>query len=99
MHTAPVHASQEPVPHTHALGAVDVVEKEDEYVILADTPGMTSKDVKVEMHGGMLSISGQRSAAHRSESKDHKTVRLERSARSFSRSFKIPANADPAQAW
>ena len=33
----------------HVLGAVDVVEKEGEFVIVADTPGMSNKDVKVSL--------------------------------------------------
>lgn len=79
------------------LGAVDVTETATEYLIVADTPGMTSNDVKVEMKGNNLCFSGERKEEHRQEDKDRKFYRLERSQSSFSRSFRLPADADASK--
>ena len=80
-----------------SLGAVDVTETETEFLIVADTPGMTSNDVKVECKNNMLTFSGERKEEHREENKDTKFYRLERSQSSFSRSFRLPTNADASK--
>ena len=49
---------------------------------------------QVDLKDNVLSISGERKEEHREESDDHKTFRLERSFGSFSRSFRLPHNAD-----
>jgi HSP20 family protein len=79
------------------LGAVDVTETPTEYLIVADTPGMTSNDVKVEIKGNTLSFSGERKEEHREENKDTKFYRIERHQSSFNRSFRLPQNADATQ--
>ena len=79
------------------LGAVDVSETDKEFLVVADAPGMTNNDVKVEVKGNMLQFSGKRNEEHREESADKKFYRLERSQSSFSRSFRLPATADVSQ--
>jgi HSP20 family protein len=79
------------------LGAVDVTETPTEYLIVADTPGMTNADVKVELKGNNLTFSGERKEEHREENKDTKFYRVERTQSSFSRSFRLPADADATQ--
>jgi len=52
----------------HGVGAmatgwsprVDVVEREGQFMVHADLPGMTKEDVKVEVTDGMLTIEGER---------------------------------------
>jgi HSP20 family protein len=88
------HASAPALP---SLGAVDVSETPAEFAIVADAPGMTSSDIKVEVKGHTLSISGERKEEHREESEDKKFYRMERSQSSFSRSFRLPPTADASQ--
>lgn len=39
---------------------VDLVEKEKEFVLNADLPGVKKEDVKLQVQNGVLSISGER---------------------------------------
>ena len=83
-----------------SLGATDISETDMELVVTCDTPGMTNSDVKVELKGNLLTISGERKETHKHQDKshkDHKVYRIERSHGRFTRSFRIPASADPTQ--
>ena len=68
--------------------AVDVEEKDKSFHITADIPGLTKKDVKVNITNGILTISGERNTVNESEN-DHYHYR-ERRHGSFSRSFNLP---------
>jgi len=68
--------------------AVDVEETDEHYNITADIPGLTKKDVKVNITNNILTISGERKTVNDSE-KDHYHYR-ERHYGSFSRSFNLP---------
>eukprot|EP00042_Codosiga_hollandica_P025689 m.116570 g.116570 ORF g.116570 m.116570 type:complete len:155 (+) comp51943_c0_seq2:199-663(+) len=101
---APRHGSSSSISNSssfssalNALGAVDVTENAAEYLIVADTPGMTNNEVKVEIKGNTLQFSGERKEEHREEREDKKFYRIERSQSSFSRSFRLPADSDPAK--
>ncbi len=39
---------------------MDIIETPTAYELHADTPGMTPEDVKVELHEGVLTVSGNR---------------------------------------
>jgi HSP20 family protein len=67
---------------------VDIEESEKEYLIKAELPGMKKEEVKLQVEGGTLSISGERKAEQ--EEKDKKYHRVERSYGAFSRSFTLP---------
>ena len=69
--------------------AVDIEETADEFVVRADLPGMTQKDVKVSLMGDTLTIRGQRK--QESEHKDGGMHRVERVYGSFERSFQLGA--------
>ncbi|MDR2176897.1 MAG: Hsp20/alpha crystallin family protein [Treponema sp.] len=84
------------------LPAVDVREKEDAYILEAELPGYDEKDIQVHVDGGNLTIeSRQNEEKERKENgKDAKNgayLIRERRTSSFSRSFKLPDNADPEQ--
>jgi len=72
----------------HWSPAVDVEEKDNEFILTADIPGLTKKDVKVNISDSVLKISGERSTSGESES-DHYHYR-ERQHGSFSRLFNLP---------
>lgn len=67
--------------------AVDIVEKDDKYIIKADLPGVEEKDVSLELKDGMLTIKGERKNEY-TEEKDN-VYRCERSYGTFMRSFNV----------
>ncbi len=72
--------------------AVDVREEEDRYVLEADLPGLTEKDLDVKLDDKLLTISSVEK--EKSEEKKEGWLIRERREKSFSRSFVIPDNAD-----
>jgi HSP20 family protein len=77
------------------LPAVDVRETEKAYILDMDLPGCDEKNIEVHIDGGNLSIESKTEESHE-EKKDEGTFILrERRLSSFSRSFKLPENADP----
>lgn len=72
--------------------AIDVFEKEDEFVVKAELPGMTEEDIDVSVVGDTLTLKGERKAE--SEVKKDDYYYCERSYGSFSRSIAIPSNVD-----
>lgn len=62
------------------------------YVVCAELPGMDpAKDIKVSVHGDVLSITGERAPAK------HESGRSEFHYGSFARSVTLPAGADTKQ--
>lgn len=74
--------------------AMDLVESEGEFVLRADLPGVSEKDVKIELQDGVLTIAGERKAEH--EERKEGYYRIERSSGSFSRSLTLPEGIDPS---
>ncbi|MDD3763623.1 MAG: Hsp20/alpha crystallin family protein [Nevskiales bacterium] len=75
--------------------AVDISEKEGEYLIKGELPGVKREDVDISVQNGVLTLSGER--RFEKEDKDEKHHRIERSFGSFSRSFSLPENVDADQ--
>ena len=73
---------------------VDISESDGTYLFKADLPGMNKQDVSVTLAGDMLTIQGERK--RESEVTKPHFHRMERSSGSFSRSFSLPDDADPA---
>ena len=73
--------------------AVDVSEDDGNYVVTVELPGAKKEDVTVECHDRVLTIRGEKKSER--EEKKEKGRYLERSFGAFSRSFTLPANADP----
>ncbi|PNW80469.1 hypothetical protein CHLRE_07g318850v5 [Chlamydomonas reinhardtii] len=74
---------------------MDIVETPSGYELHADAPGLGPRDVKVELHNGVLQISGSRKLHHESKDLRGRLLRRERTAYSFSRAFSLPENANP----
>ena len=72
--------------------AIDVSENDAQYSITAELPGGTKDDVQVELHDGVLTIRGEKK--NEREEKKEKRHYVERTYGSFSRSFRLPGNAD-----
>jgi HSP20 family protein len=86
-------ASEPFLPEGSRAPAVDVSEDEEKYRIVAELPGMSEKDLKLEIKEGILSLSAKKE--EEAEAKEGSTwIRRERRASSFSRSWTLPENAD-----
>lgn len=72
--------------------AVDVREKDGRYLIEAELPGVSEKDLKVELKDGLLTLSTSKVEEKKDESA--KWLRRERRSFSFTRSFSLPEDAD-----
>jgi HSP20 family protein len=75
------------------MPAMDLVEREHEYTLRADLPGLSEEDVKIELDDNVLTISGQRSSEH--EDRKAGYYRIERGTGSFRRSLTLPDGVDP----
>jgi HSP20 family protein len=75
------------------IPATDLVETDNEYVLRADLPGLSEKDVNIEFEDGVLTLSGERKAEH--EERKEGYYRVERAFGSFSRSLTLPEGTDP----
>jgi HSP20 family protein len=73
--------------------AVDIKEEENDFVIVADIPGVDPKDIEVHMDNGVLTIKGEKESEKKEEREGYK--RVERSYGSFYRRFGLPDTADP----
>lgn len=72
------------------MPAVDLVEKDDEFVVKVELPGVSKDDVKITLHDNVLTIRGEKK--EEKVSKDSNYHRLERSYGSFQRSFTLPTS-------
>jgi HSP20 family protein len=77
------------------IPAMDLVEAENDFVLRADLPGLTEKDVNIELEDSVLTISGERKAEH--EERREGYYRVERASGSFSRSLTLPEGVDPSK--
>ena len=72
--------------------AVDVKETDNSFVLTADIPGLTKKDIKVNVANGKLSISGERT--YETDQENDNYHYRERRFGTFDRSFKLPDTVD-----
>lgn len=77
------------------LPLVDITEDDKEYLIKAELPEVKKDEVKVTVESGVLTISGERK--FEKEESNKRYHRVERSYGSFTRSFTVPDDADPAK--
>lgn len=75
------------------IPASDAWETADGFVVQIDVPGVDERDLRVDVQGERLVVSGRRRAAARSAS----FHRMERSSGAFCRSFALPERVDGAQ--
>jgi HSP20 family protein len=76
------------VPETIWRPAIDIEEKDGNYLVRADLPGMKKSDIHVELRDGYLTLRGERKSEHE-ENKDN-YHRIERTYGTFERSFRVP---------
>jgi HSP20 family protein len=72
--------------------SMDLVETDEHFVLRADLPGLSEKDVSIEFEDNVLTVSGERKAEH--EEKKEGFYRMERSFGQFRRSLTLPDGVD-----
>ncbi|HET6374844.1 MAG TPA: Hsp20/alpha crystallin family protein, partial [Methylocella sp.] len=86
------------IPWPREMGiapAVDVAEKEKEYEITAELPGMDEKNIEVKLANNVLTIKGEKKEEKEEREKDY--YLSERRYGSFVRSFQVPEGVDTAK--
>jgi HSP20 family protein len=68
--------------------AVDIAERDKEYQVTAELPGMEEKDIDVKYADGVLTIKGEKKEEKEEKKKDY--YLSERRFGSFQRSFQVP---------
>jgi HSP20 family protein len=85
-------ASQPAVPNSAAWSpSVDLQEESDRFVLRADVPGVSAKDIEVSTDDGMLTVRGERPATERVSNSGFEHI--ERAAGTFLRRFTLPDSA------
>jgi len=74
---------------------VDVIEKTSSYVVTADIPGVSPKDIKISVEHNTVTIQGEKKIEFNENDKNYK--RAERYSGSFYRQFSLPSNIDEAK--
>ena len=69
------------------LPAIDIAEKENEFVVKAEIPGCKADDIDISVHGNMLTISGEKKQEE--EKKEKGYYHMERSYGSFRRDLNL----------
>jgi len=72
--------------------ASDAKADKDAYHIQMELPGVEEKDIDLSIHDGVVTVKGEKSAAR--EEKGDTWFFSERQYGSFSRTFRLPADAD-----
>jgi HSP20 family protein len=71
----------------------DLFETKDAFVVRVEVPGLTEKDIDVEIENNVLSVKGERKIEKEAEEKGYR--RIERSYGKFLRAFTLPPNVIP----
>ncbi len=79
------------VPSSAWSPKVDIREEDKHYVLLAEIPGVSSKDIEITFENNNLILKGEKKARTKSEDTYH---RVETRSGSFSRSFSFPQHID-----
>ena len=70
---------------------MDILETTDQYIVIAEVPGMTRDELDIHVHEGRLTIAGERRERTPQCEQYH---RVERGHGSFSRTFHLPVAVD-----
>lgn len=80
---------------THWVPKIDVKEKDNQYIIRADVPGVNAKDIEVNLENGVLTVKGKKESETKEEKENY--VRVERSSGSFYRALNLPDAGDASK--
>ena len=79
-----------PVAAAARSPVVDVREKDGKYLIEAELPGVSEKDLKLELKNGLLTLSTEKKEESKEKDDSGQWIRRERRESFFSRSFELP---------
>ncbi len=79
------HDAYDRFPRIHSVST------EEGYQVTTELPGATQENIKVDVHNGVLTISGERGV---SVPEGYRATRRERSPVKFSRSLRLPEDVD-----
>ncbi len=89
----------EPFWHSEAHMAlspvVDILEKDNQYQITAELPGLDPEKIELKVANGMLTLKGEKSQEKEEKNENYRFS--ERRYGSFQRSFTLPAGVDPSK--
>lgn len=68
--------------------SIDLIERDDGYVLRADVPGMKPEDIKIEVAEDVLTVSGSHEETEEQRKDDY--IRRERRYGAFTRSISLP---------
>ncbi|MGD8640905.1 MAG: Hsp20/alpha crystallin family protein [Gammaproteobacteria bacterium] len=71
---------------------LDISENDEQYKIDVEVPGISEKDIKVDIEGDMLTIRGEKQQENKTDKDKYHCI--ERSYGSFMRTLNLPSNAD-----
>lgn len=74
---------------------LDIAERDDEYVISVEVPGVEEKDIKLTLDDNRLIVEGEK--RQESSTQEDRYQRIERSYGSFRRVLDLPADAQPEE--
>jgi HSP20 family protein len=72
---------------------VDIYEEPERFVVLADVPGVESKDIDITAENGVLTIRGERRTQQKTTD-NNGYERVERTSGTFLRRFTLPESAN-----
>ena len=75
-----------------AAPAVEIVERDKDYLVTAELPGLSDKDVELKLANDMLTIKGEKKEEKEEKRKGY--YLSERRYGAFERSFRVPEGAD-----
>ena len=77
---------------TNDYPSINVAEDKDGVQVVAEIPGIPKEDVKVQLHDGTLTISGERKSPENAD--DSEILRREIRYGAFSRTIQLPESVD-----
>jgi HSP20 family protein len=75
--------------------AIDIAEKDNEFMVKAEVPGCKADDIDISVHGNVLTISGEKKAEE--EKKEKGYYHIERSYGSFRRDLHLATEVNPGK--
>ncbi|WP_131782010.1 Hsp20/alpha crystallin family protein [Legionella gresilensis] len=75
--------------------SVDIKEDKNQFVVIADIPGVNKEDIHISLENNLLTIQGERNFDKTEEKNGY--TRVERAQGQFYRRFSLPQTADDAK--
>ena len=82
-----------PAARAASAPALDVAESDESYTVGIELAGVRKQDISIELHDGVLSVSGEKRSSRDDEKERGRWN--ERAYGSFRRSLALPTDADP----